>query len=113
MNTDDLISLHPGDEESLSLPDVTLGGYIRASQDFSDGSAVDLDDLGRSDVEEMLNKLADAYDEAFPNQPTATSTSDSNSNDVPDASTSGYSPDESSSSEAPNSSSTEPQPGTT
>ena len=74
---------------------------------------MDLDDLGESDAEEVLNKLADAYDEAFPNQLTATSTSDSNSTDVPDASTSGYSPDDSSSSEAPNSSSSAPQPGIT
>ena len=69
----DTLSLHQGDDEQLSLPDVTLGGDIRASQDMSDVSNIDLD--GESDAEDMLNTLAEAYDQAFPSQQLSTSDS--------------------------------------
>ena len=42
MVIDDLVSLHPGDDECLSLPDETHSGNIRATEDnFSDISIVD------------------------------------------------------------------------
>ena len=60
---EDLISLHPGEDESFSLPDNTP---IQAALDFSDISTDDFEeDLGESDAEELLDQLAEAYDEAF------------------------------------------------
>ena len=63
-DTEDLISLHPGEDESFNLPDKT---HTQADPDFSDISTADFEeDLGESYVEELLDQLADAYDEAFP-----------------------------------------------
>lgn len=94
VSIEDLISLHPGDEEQLGSPDETHGGDIQASQDLSDISTVDFDELGESDSEDMLHKLAEAYDNAFPVKSSATPASNSSS----DTSTS-FSPDDLSSSE--------------
>ena len=50
-DTEDLISLHPGEDESFSLPDKT---DVQAALEFSD--------IGDSDAEELLDQLAEAYD---------------------------------------------------
>ena len=94
VSIEDLISLHPGDEEQLGSPDETHGGDIQASQDLSDISTVDFDEFGESNSEDMLHKLAEAYDIAFPDKSSATPASNSSS----DTSTC-FSPDDLSSSE--------------
>ena len=78
-SADDLLSLHPGDEEQLGSPDETLGGDIQASQGLSDIPTVEFDELGESDSKDMLHKLAEAYDKAFPDQSSATPASNSSS----------------------------------
>ena len=88
-DTEDLISLHPGEDESFSLRDNTP---IQAAPDFSDiSTAVFEEDLGESDAEELLDQLAEAYDEAFPEHESASGSSssvDDNSADVPTSSSS-------------------------
>ena len=51
-DTEDLISLHRGEDESFSLPDNT---HIQAAPDFSDISTADFEeDLGESDVKQVI-----------------------------------------------------------
>ncbi|MCG7878426.1 MAG: hypothetical protein N0C90_19160 [Candidatus Thiodiazotropha endolucinida] len=61
----DVLSLHPRDDERLSLLDETISGDVGAVQDLSDISSIELDD---AEAEDMLDKFARAYDAAFPEQ---------------------------------------------
>ena len=72
-DTEDLISLHPGEDESFSLPDNTP---IQAAPDFSEIWTADFEeDLGESDAVELLDQLVEAYDEAFPEHESASGSS--------------------------------------
>ncbi|MEW8547311.1 MAG: hypothetical protein AB2693_27705, partial [Candidatus Thiodiazotropha sp.] len=64
--------MHPGDDDQLDMPDGAVGEDKEASLDLSDISAVELEDLGESDSEDMLQQLARANDKAFPKQTSAT-----------------------------------------
>ena len=88
-DTEDLSSLHPGEDESFILPDKT---DVQAAPEFSD--------IGDSDAEELLDQLAEAYDEAFPEH----SATYGSSSKAPSSSEHSFAPDETST-DAPNRSS--------
>ena len=88
-DTEDLISIHPGEDERFSLPNKT---DVQAAPEFSD--------IGDSDAEELYDQLAEAYDEAFPEH----SATYGNSSEAPSSSEPSFTPDETST-DAPNSSS--------